>query len=133
MTSVPMILTCVVGLFNLINCFPTFEQRDFNEIAKPIDKRNLGEVQALVDENFPMDNSLEDQERFRHKLIQLLIFVLENKNMDGKNEADSEKMRKIREIVSSKFENLNFLDKLDKIRSIGKPLKNEHRHVFIGK
>lgn len=133
MASVAVIIALVVLLFNVISCYPSFKPLNFREEVDQVKKRDMGQVQALVDENFPFDNNFEDQERLRHKLIQLLIYILENKNMDGKHETESEKMRKIREMVGSNLGNLNFLEKLDKIRSIGKPLKNEHRHVFIGK
>lgn len=127
-----MKMVLVIMLLNVINCFPSFKPDKFQNVADKVEKKDFGEVQDLVDENFLFDSNFDDQERLRNRLIQLLIYVLDNKNIEGENGADMEKMRKIREIINSNLENLNLLDKLDKIRSINKPLKNEHRHVFIG-
>lgn len=90
-----------------------------------------------IENNQSSDNNREELQKQSRKLAEkfyteLLLILLENDLSERFDESDVYKVRIMRNLVDSKLRSYNFFFD-EKARPIKKPMKNEHRHMFIGK
>ncbi|CAF0872246.1 unnamed protein product [Brachionus calyciflorus] len=106
------------------DCLPIYEQDILSELGNTIVKKNF-DLTSLREMEANKSEDIDDHQKLV-KLAEFMLFLLESKSEQQTDEVD--KLRAIRELVGSRFNSYE-----DRTRSIKKPMKNEHRHVFIGK